>query len=75
VSSFEGQPALTRVQWQTGQTEPGTLLTLEQDAVTYIAQNPVHRQVWAIATYKRNVYVSSDNGQTWQQIAKAGETL
>jgi photosystem II stability/assembly factor-like uncharacterized protein len=75
VSSFEGKPALPRVQWQTGQTEPGALPVLEQDAVTYIAQNPVNRQAWAIATYKRDVYVSSDNGQTWQQIAKAGETL
>jgi photosystem II stability/assembly factor-like uncharacterized protein len=75
VSSFEGQPVLTRIQWQTGQTEPVALPALEQDAVTYLAQNPVNRQEWAMATYKRDVYVSSDNGQTWQQIAKAGETL
>jgi photosystem II stability/assembly factor-like uncharacterized protein len=75
VSSFEGKPVLTRVQWQTGQAEPGTLPDLEQDAVTYITQNPINRQAWAIATYKRDVYISSDNGQTWQQIARAGETL
>lgn len=75
VSSFAGQPALSRVQWQTGQTEPVALPAMEQDVVTYIAQNPVNPQEWAMATYKRDVYVSSDHGQTWQQIAKAGETL
>jgi hypothetical protein len=41
----------------------------------YIAQNPVNPQEWAMATYKRDVYVSADNGQTWKQIAKQGETL
>jgi hypothetical protein len=39
-----------------------------------MAQNPVNAQTWAIATYQRDVYVSSDNGKTWQQIAAKGET-
>jgi photosystem II stability/assembly factor-like uncharacterized protein len=75
VSSFAGQPALARVRWQTGQTDAIALPAMQQDAVTYVAHNPVNMQEWAIATYKRDVYVSSDHGQTWRQIAKAGETL
>jgi photosystem II stability/assembly factor-like uncharacterized protein len=73
-SSFDGQPTLTRVQWQTGQRESVALPPLDQDTVMYIAQNPVHLQEWAIATYKRDVYVSADHGRTWTQIAKQGET-
>jgi photosystem II stability/assembly factor-like uncharacterized protein len=74
-SSFDGKPALTRIRWQTGQREPLELPSLDQDTVTYVAQNPVNASEWAIATYKRDVYVSSDNGTTWKQIAKQGETL
>jgi hypothetical protein len=74
ISSFDsGKPTLTQLQWQTGQQE-AIELPLEQDAVTYMAQNPVNAQTWAIATYQRDVYVSSDNGKTWQQIAAKGET-
>ena len=75
VSSFDGNPVVIRLQWQTRQTEPVALPAMEQDAVTYMAHNPVNTQEWAMATYKRDVYVSSDHGQTWQQIAKAGETF
>lgn len=74
-SSFAGKPALTRIQWQTGQREPIKLPSMDQDTVMYVAQNPVNAQEWAMATYKRDVYVSSDNGTTWKQIAQQGETL
>jgi photosystem II stability/assembly factor-like uncharacterized protein len=74
-SSFAGKPALTRMQWQTGQREAIALPPLDQDTVMYIAQNPVNPQAWAMATYKRDVYVSTDSGQTWKQVAKQGETL
>jgi photosystem II stability/assembly factor-like uncharacterized protein len=75
ISSVDrGKPTLTRLQWQTGQQEAVELPPLEQDAVTYMAQNPVKAQTWAIATYQRDVYVSPDNGKTWQQIAAKGET-
>jgi photosystem II stability/assembly factor-like uncharacterized protein len=72
-SSFAGKPALTRLQWQTGQSATIALPPLDQDIVMYIAQNPVNPKEWAMATYKRDVYVSADNGQTWQQIANQGE--
>ncbi|MEE8303906.1 MAG: hypothetical protein V3S24_15895 [Candidatus Tectomicrobia bacterium] len=71
-SSFASQPALTRLHWQTGQTATIPLPSLQSDAVSYIAQNPVNHQEWAIATFKRDVYLSSDNGKTWRQIAKQG---
>ena len=73
-SSVDGKATLTRLQWQTGQAEPVALPLMDQDAVTYMAQNPVNTQEWALATYQRDVYVSSDHGQTWKQIATKGDT-
>jgi hypothetical protein len=71
-SSYDGTPALTRVQWQSGQKDQVSLPPLDQDTVMYIVQNPVKAQEWAIATYKRDVYLSHNAGQTWTQIAHQG---
>jgi len=46
-----------------------------RDAVAYIAQNPAHRGQWAIATFGRDVYVTSDAGRTWRRLAAGGNTL
>lgn len=73
-SSFADRPALTRLQWQSGASVALPLPPLQRDAVSYITQNPVNRQEWAIATFKRDVYLSADHGQTWRQIAKQGIT-
>ena len=45
---------------------------LREDAVACIAQNPAHRLQYAIATFKRSVYLSKDSGQSWRQIAERG---
>lgn len=75
VSSFDSAPALKRLAWQSGQTEGLSLPRLDDDAVSYMAQNPAAPHSWAMATFKRDVYVSSDNGKTWTQIAKRGAPL
>jgi hypothetical protein len=47
---------------------------LSEDAVAYIAQNPVRRSETAIATFKRSVFLSKDTGRTWAAIAQNGVT-
>jgi hypothetical protein len=42
--------------------------------VAYIAQNPVRRNELAIASFKRNAFLSPDGGRTWKQLANNGET-
>jgi photosystem II stability/assembly factor-like uncharacterized protein len=74
VSRFESTPALQRLAWQTGQTETLSLPPLHNDAVSYMAQNPANPHTWAIATFQRDVYLSSDNGKAWTQIAEQGAT-
>jgi hypothetical protein len=41
--------------------------------VSFIAQNPARREEYAIATFNRNVYLSSDGGKSWKPIAERGE--
>ena len=73
-SSYGGTPALTRLDWSSGKKTGVNLPPLTRDAVAYIAQNPVDRSEFAIATFERNVYVSKDHGKTWNQIANRGQT-
>ncbi|GAB6428569.1 hypothetical protein bcgnr5390_44700 [Bacillus luti] len=43
-----------------------------KDAIMYISQNPQHSAEIAFATMKANVFLSTDEGTTWKQIAKEG---
>ena len=72
-SVYADRPALLRVALDAG-AQPATLPlpSLTEDAVAYIAQNPVRHDEIAIATFKRSVYVSQDQGQHWKQIAQNG---
>ncbi|MEO6983963.1 MAG: F510_1955 family glycosylhydrolase [Paralcaligenes sp.] len=75
-SHYAGKPALTRITWQNGkETQDIPLPLTANDAVAYIAQNPITQREIVIATFKRSVYLSEDLGQTWKQIAKNGQTL
>lgn len=71
--TFDGQaPRLARVRLGVGKAQNVELPPLGRDAVAYIAQNPVERNEYAIATFERSVYVSKDAGRTWTPIAVRG---
>lgn len=73
--SYAGKAALARITLKAGsKAEEVPIPTLTEDAVAYIAQNPARRAEVAIATFKRSVFVSKDQGRTWTQIAKEGVT-
>ena len=74
-SSYGGKPALTRLDWSSGKKTVINLPPLTNDAVAYIAQNPVNRNEYAVATFARNVYLTGDTGKKWTQIANRGQTL
>jgi photosystem II stability/assembly factor-like uncharacterized protein len=42
-----------------------------QDALGYIAVNPVFEQI-AVATFSKDIYLSPDGGQSWETIAEGG---
>lgn len=47
---------------------------LTNDAVSYIAQHPAASSHFAITTFERDVYVTTNSGGEWRQIAQRGRT-
>lgn len=75
-STYAAKPALVRIGLKPGaQAEALALPALTKDAVAYIAQNPLRHREIAIATFKRSVYLSTDQGKTWKLLAIEGATL
>ena len=75
LSSYSGKAALTRIALAFGaKAEALSLPALAEDAIAYIAQNPVRRNEMAIASFKRSVFLSKDLGRSWRQIAQNGDT-
>ena len=72
--SYDGRPRLARIPLDSAHPVNIGLPPLREDAVAYIAQNPAQRLEYALATFKRNVYLSKDGGQSWRQIADRGQT-
>ncbi len=74
-SSYASRAALSRIALKAGAKPVEiTLPALAEDAVIYIAQNPVRRGEIAIATFKRSVYLRKGEGGAWTRIAKEGST-
>ncbi|MDH5540142.1 MAG: glycosyl hydrolase [Rhizobacter sp.] len=74
-SAYAGKPSLLRFGLAPGAAPQAlSLPAMSEDAVAYIAQNPVRRDELAIATFKRSVYLSKDGGRSWSAIAVAGAT-
>lgn len=72
--TIDGQPGLKRFDLGTRQASEIGLPAMQKDAVAYIAQNPQRQSEYAIATFRRSVYLSQDEGKTWKQIAENGTT-
>lgn len=70
--SYAAAPRLARVALASGERAAVVLPRLDRDAVAHIAQNPVARSEYAIATLERSIYLSRDAGQSWLQIANRG---
>lgn len=69
---YDGQPRLARAPLRGGPTAQVALPPLREDAVAYISQNPARRGEYAIATFRRSVYLSNDGGRNWRSIAHEG---
>ena len=72
--SFDGQARLARAPLGDGQLEQIKIPALKNDAVAYIAQNPVKRDEYALATFERSVFLSRDGGRSWAPIAERGRS-
>jgi photosystem II stability/assembly factor-like uncharacterized protein len=73
--ALEGPDRLHRIELSGAQRPPLELPPLGRDFVTYVAQNPAAPHELALATRSRNVYLSTDAGKTWRQIAREGHPV
>ena len=67
-----GYQSLYTYDMETGQTAsfPSPTIT-GNDAVSYVALNAQSDEI-ALATINKDIYLSHDDGQTWEQIAEEG---
>lgn len=72
-STADAPSALSLLALDSKQVNNIAIPAVEKDAVAYIAQNPVKRSEYAIATFQRSVYVTRDDGKSWKQIAAKGD--
>ncbi|MEO5699337.1 MAG: F510_1955 family glycosylhydrolase [Casimicrobiaceae bacterium] len=75
ASAADRTAHLYRVEWKSGGKTEAVMPPLDQDAVAYIAQNPVRPAELAIATFQKSVFVSADDGKSWKRIADRGRAL
>lgn len=71
----EDTSALVRVALEGGSNQRLKLPALVSDVVTYIARSPADQKQLAVATRRKNVFLSQDAGKSWKQIAREGEGL
>lgn len=74
-AGHDGAASLKRMNWGAGTATQVKLPALGDDAILHVAQNPVRRDEYAIATFKLSVYVSRDGGASWDEIARKGKGL
>ena len=69
---FYSYQALKVYHLDTGETTALQTPTLSgSDAISFIAANPVSDQL-AFASFSKDIYLSNDNGQSWNQIVRQG---
>jgi len=73
ISAFDGASRLARVALGAASVEQFVLPPLTRDAVAYIAQHPVSKNQYAIATFGRSVFLSRDGARSWTRIADRGQ--
>lgn len=72
-SSYAGKAALGRLGMAPGASvQDLPMPAMSDDAIAYIAHNPVRPGELAIASFKRSVFLSKDEGRTWKPIAQNG---
>jgi len=74
VGGHDSKPWLIEMDVDNGSKTEISIPSMTKDAVSYVAKNPTADEL-VITTYKKDVYLSSDKGQTWKKVADMGKTL
>ncbi|ASK61338.1 hypothetical protein CFK37_03695 [Virgibacillus phasianinus] len=66
---------LFQINLSTNETVELNVPDLGEDAITYFKQNPVNSNEFVFATNNRDIYMSSDKGNTWNQRVDEGVAI
>ena len=72
AAGMENQAVLTRMDLDGNHAEKFRIPSMTQDAIAFIAQNPLNESELTIMTFGNDAYYSSDNGDTWTKIIDKG---
>lgn len=72
--SAAAAPMLARIDLASGARSEIAPPPLSQDAIAYIAHDPRNASRHALGSFERNVFLSTDGGKNWTQIAERGES-
>ncbi|WP_080835059.1 hypothetical protein [Cohnella massiliensis] len=72
-SAADSDVSLSKINTQNN--VPERIKTPTKDKITYIAQNPANSTELAIATEQKDVYLSTNSGAAWTQIADNGKMI
>lgn len=76
VGGYDKQAYLLKLNIENKQSDEINLPDIsEDDAIAYIAENPINAKEMAIATFKKDVYVSHDNASQWIKVADQGKGI
>jgi hypothetical protein len=75
VGSYGTKASLLQFDLETKQTEEITIPTLTEDAINYFAQNPEDKNEWVFTTFKKDIYITNDQGDNWLKIADQGKGI
>lgn len=74
VGGFKDKPSLLKLDSSGKLVQEITLPELKEDAIAHTAHNPVKPEERIISTYEHDVFMTSDGGATWYQLAVNGKT-
>jgi hypothetical protein len=75
VGGYTQEPVLQVVDIETKMMKTIPIPKLRDDAITYLAQNPVMANETVFTTVKRDIYLTHDDGSNWLKIADQGNAI
>jgi photosystem II stability/assembly factor-like uncharacterized protein len=75
VNQVSGKPVLLQLDINTNESTSISIPTLTEDAVQYVSQSPTNKDSFVFTTFKNNIYLTKDGGQSWTQLAEEGKGI
>lgn len=60
---------------ETQKSKPINIPSFSEDAISYIAISPSNNNSLVFSTFKKDIYLSNNNGRTWSEIADEGKGI